>query len=359
MTRLSERYSILFVEEPKDPDEAHPQGHVKQVKINDHLTVFTPYIPWHNWPTMCSQYVPLLKKHVDAIEASAFWFYSPYYVHLLKSFNPGKVIYDCMDEHSAFKNASPNLPAYERQLLGRAEVVFTGGRSLYEAKRDLHNNVHCFPSSVDSEHFEKAMDAATEVPEDLQEVKRPVVGYYGVIDERIDMDLLAKTAQLLPDVSLIMIGPFAKIDKKEAAKADNIHYLGKKDYALLPGYLKGMDVAMMPFALNESTRYISPTKTLEYMAALKPIVSTPVRDVVREYKGTVAIEDNATSFAEAIRAYLQETEEQKQSRKKLQAEKIKANSWNKTVEEMERLAFKDQGKGNSQSSPSKRSVPMD
>jgi glycosyltransferase involved in cell wall biosynthesis len=246
-------------------------------------------------------------------------------------------VYDCMDELSNFKNASPNLPAYEQQLLAQADVVFTGGKSLFEAKKNLHEDVYCFPSSVDRDHFQKALHEETEIPEDLTGLRKPVVGYYGVIDERIDFSLLKYVAEKLSNITIVMIGPFAKIDEKDAAQAANLHYLGKKDYAQLPHYLKGMDVAIMPFALNEATRYISPTKTLEFMAAEKPIVSTPIHDVVRDYAEVVEVASTPHEFAGLIQQCLNETAEERAFRVTAQREIVERTSWHNTVTQMEKI----------------------
>ncbi|WP_238751908.1 glycosyltransferase [Neolewinella maritima] len=208
-----------------------------------------------------------------------------------------------MDELSLFRGAPASLVQLEDRLLLRADVVFTGGRSLYEAKASRNASVHCFPSSVDQDHFSSAQRSLP-VPADIAAVKSPIVGYFGVIDERIDLELLAATGDLLPEVNFVMIGPIAKIALEDLPQRENIHYLGMRDYQELPNFLQRFDVAMMPFALNDATKFISPTKTLEYMAAGKPIVSTAIRDVVREYADSVAIVDSPDSFADAIRRAL-------------------------------------------------------
>jgi glycosyltransferase involved in cell wall biosynthesis len=239
-----------------------------------------------------------------------------------------------MDELSKFKNGSPNLPAYEKQLLQNAHVVFTGGKSLYESKKEMHDNVFCFPSSVDSAHFSKALQKETKIPRDMVTIKHPVIGYYGVIDERLDMDLLKQVSTALPDISFVLIGPVEKIHEKDIATGPNIFFLGKKSYDELPDYLKAFDVTMMPFALNEATRYISPTKTLEYMAALKPIISTPVYDVVRDYSNEVKIVRDVEEFVQAINGYLNENNEERLQREALQKKVIEQTSWDHTVAEM-------------------------
>lgn len=340
MRRLSNKYTILFVEEP-DGLAAESDGRLFSLEeANNNLKIFTPHIEWDGWKTMCLHYASILAGATDAINDCIFWFYSPQYVHLLNSFKPSLVVYDCMDELSAFKDASPDLPLYETQLLEQADVVFTGGASLFEAKRILHENVYCFPSSVDAEHFKQAISPATLVPQDIAMVKRPIAGFYGVIDERIDYSLLKLLAEEMPDFSFVMIGPFAKIKADDCPRAPNIHYLGKKEYSSLPGYLKGMDLAIMPFILNGSTRFISPTKTLEFMAAGKPVVSTAIHDVERHYSGLVGIARDAVDFSVLLRTYVGETTAAKEDRMSRMQAAVENTSWQKTVNEMEDVLLK-------------------
>jgi glycosyltransferase involved in cell wall biosynthesis len=210
------------------------------------------------------------------------WYYTPMALGFSEGLEPSAVVYDCMDELSLFRGAPPSLIDRERRLLKLADLVFTGGQSLYEAKRERHPAVHAFPSSIDAEHFARARRLGPE-PADQAAIPRPRLGYVGVIDERIDLDLLAAAAEARPDWQWVMIGPVVKIDPGSLPRRSNIHYLGMKSYDELPSYLAGWDTALMPFALNESTRFISPTKTPEYLAGGKPVVSTPIRDVVRPY----------------------------------------------------------------------------
>jgi UDP-galactopyranose mutase len=234
------------------------------------------------------------------IESYMFWYYTPMALRLSNHFQPQLVIYDCMDELSAFKSAPASIREYEAQLLDRADIVFTGGQSLYESKKHLHNNIHPFPSSIDKEHFAKAR-AIKEDPTDQQNIPSPRFGFYGVLDERFDIDMIAEVAKRKPDWQMVLIGPVVKINPDSLPKLPNIHYLGGKSYQELPSYLGGWDVAIIPFALNESTKYISPTKTPEYLAGGKPVISTSITDVVRPYgeKGLVHIADTADEFIKA------------------------------------------------------------
>jgi UDP-galactopyranose mutase len=205
-----------------------------------------------------------------------------------------------MDEVSAFRNAPRALRDREAELFKRADLVFTGGQSLYEAKRDQHQNVYAFPSSIDRAHFAQARER-TDDPADQANIPHPRMGFFGVVDERFDIELLDKISEARPDWHFVIIGPVVKINEADLPRRSNIHYLGAKSYKELPAYLAGWDVAALLFARNESTRFISPTKTPEYLAAGKPVVSTSIRDVVRPYGKLelVRIADNAADFIKA------------------------------------------------------------
>ncbi len=218
----------------------------------------------------------------NRLEQPVLWYYTPMMLPFSRHIEASAVVFDCMDELSAFKFAPTELKDLERELMERADVVFTGGHSLYEAKKHAHRNIHPFPSSVDRAHFGAARKNLEE-PQDMKAIGRPRLGFYGVVDERMDLDLLEKVADARPDWQLVIVGPVVKISEADLPRRPNLHYLGGKSYAELPAYLGSWDVALMPFAINESTRFISPTKTPEYLAGGRPVVSTPIVDVVRHY----------------------------------------------------------------------------
>ena len=238
--------------------------------------------------------------------APVLWFYTPMMFAFARHVEAAAVVYDCMDELSAFRFASPDLSRLEGDLLQRADLVFTGGLSLFEAKRGEHDNIHPFPSSVDVEHFEQARLGRLGEPADQANIPHPRFGFYGVIDERLDLDLVRAVAAARPDWNFVMVGPVVKIDPMMLPRSANIHYLGGKSYDALPAYLAGWDVALMPFAINAATRFISPTKTPEYLAAGRPVVSTPIADVVRRYGELEGVAVGATSdeYTEACGAML-------------------------------------------------------
>ena len=239
------------------------------------------------------------------IEEYIFWYYTPMVLSYTNHFNPIAAVYDCMDELSAFKGAHSSLPLLEKQLFRNVDLVFTGGQTLYEAKCTQHSSVHAFPSSIDAKHFGKARNVS-EDPKDQAHIPHPRLGFFGVIDERFDIELLDRVADMRPDWNFVMIGPVVKIDPETLPKHANIYYLGGKKYDELPDYLAGWDIALLLFARNESTRFISPTKTPEYLAAGKPVISTSIRDVVRPYGDLklVEIADTPEDFIKAAEKIL-------------------------------------------------------
>jgi UDP-galactopyranose mutase len=278
-----------------------------------------------------------------AIRRYVCWYYSPMPLGFTRHLRPVATVYDCMDELSAFAGAPPLLREREQELFERADLVFTGGQSLYEAKRDQHHSVHAFPSSIDVAHFGRGRQVVpdAEGPQDQAGVGHPRLGYFGVIDERMDLELVAGVADARPDWHIVMIGPVVKIDPATLPQRANIHWLGGKDYKALPAYIAGWDVALMPFARNESTRFISPTKTPEYLAAGKPVVSTSIRDVVRPYgtQGLVSIADTVADFVAAGERELQRGRDAAERAKWLHEVDafLTGNSWDSTWERMQRL----------------------
>ncbi|HYV12772.1 MAG TPA: glycosyltransferase family 1 protein [Pyrinomonadaceae bacterium] len=272
----------------------------------------------------------------QGINEYIFWYYTPMALRFTEQFKPIASVYDCMDELSAFKGANSKLPALEKQLFSQVDLVFTGGQSLYEVKRNQHPNVHAFPSSIDASHFGKARKAVAD-PEDQANIPHPRLGFFGVIDERFDIELLDEVAAKRPDWNFVIIGPIVKIDPDALPKHSNIHYLGGKKYSELPEYLAGWDVALLLFARNESTRFISPTKTPEYLAAGKPVISTSIKDVVRPYgeMKLVEITDTADEFIAAAEKILSRSDRSEWLQK---VDAFLENiSWDKTWAQMSEL----------------------
>ncbi|WP_322400431.1 glycosyltransferase [Massilia luteola] len=336
MTRLAEHYRILFVEEPVyDEGEAH----LKKTAVAPNITVCQPHTGIQA-PGFHDDQIPtlqtLLADLVPEGERPVVWFYTPMALPLLQGFDPALVIYDCMDELAAFKNAPKQLLQRENALLNIADLCFTGGPSLYQSKRDRHANAHCFSSSVDAKHFQKALDRDDSHPEQAH-LARPRLGFYGVIDERFDTELIKQVAAARPGWQIVLVGPVVKIDPANLPRADNIHYMGQRTYEQLPQFLAGWDVCLLPFALNESTKFISPTKVLEYMAAELPSVSTPITDVKVPYGDVVAIADTPEKFIVACDRMLAMTAEQKTALTERMRAIVAGTSWNLTATKMHQL----------------------
>ena len=334
MARAARERRVFFFEEP-----VHGRGpaRLEMNQVASGLHVCTPHLPEGTSAQEGEQIQRALladMARANGVERPIVWSYTPMALPLTDVVDPALVVYDCMDELSAFRGAPPELVARERKLFHKADLVFTGGHSIYEAKRAHHRAVHAFPSSVDAMHFERARLAQSE-PDDQREIPRPRIGFFGVIDERLDLDLLASLADARPNYQFVMIGPVVKIEESSLPRRPNIHYLGGKKYDELPDYLGGWDVAMMPFALNEATRFISPTKTLEYLAAGRPVVSTAIRDVVRPYgeADVVRIAD-ASGFPEAIDAALRTD---RRAHHATCDAVVSQTSWDKTWRSMSRL----------------------
>ena len=285
MCRFAREMDVIFWEEPVEigPREtAYLQ--VREADNAANVRVVVPHMP-QGMPDDAREaaLARLLEAHLSSVRGSLIaWYYTPMMLTFSRDIDADLTVFDAMDELSKFKFAPAHLLELEQELIDRADIVFTGGSSLYEAKKDRHTNVHCFPSSVDRAHFAKARAELFD-PADQEDLPLPRLGFYGVIDERFDTALLDEVARMRPNWQFVMVGPVVKISEDELPRRPNIHYLGAKTYAQLPAYLSGWDVALMPFAMNESTQFISPTKTPEYLAGGKPVVSTPIRDVIRHY----------------------------------------------------------------------------
>lgn len=304
MTRAAAEHDVLYFEEPVREAARWPSLRIRADRSG--VRVATPVLP-----ADCQDVNAALKSLVDGLirktphEQLVIWYYTPMAMDFAGHLAADVIVYDCMDELSAFRDPPPGLRASEERLFRRADVVFAGGMSLFEAKRDRHPRVFAFPSSVDAAHFGRARGALPD-PEDQRGIGHPRVGFFGVIDERMDVALVGEVAARLPGVQFVMLGPVVKIDAGSLPRLPNVHWLGSKPYAQLPSYMANWDAGWMPFALNESTRFISPTKTPEFLAAGLPLMSTPVPDVVRGYGAgrLVEIAEGAEAVTAAVAALL-------------------------------------------------------
>lgn len=333
LSRFAMNFNVYFVEEPIFDCKGDP--YLSFTKRDEKLWVGVPHLPAGISKAEESELLDdLLDKFLNNEDLSRFifWYYTPMAMSFTEYFHPRLTVYDCMDELSHFKFAPPELKLLEKKLFDKADVVFTGGNSLYEFKKNHHENIHPFPSSIEREHFESARFSRNE-PEDQKAISGIKLGFYGVIDERFDIKLVDRLAASRPDWQLVFLGPVVKIDPAELPVRDNIHYLGSKGYKELPAYLSGWDVALLPFQLNDATRFISPTKTPEYLAAGRPVVSTAIRDVVNPYgeQGLVKIANDAEGFIAAIEELLALD---KQQWLPMVDQFLNQNSWNITQDKM-------------------------
>lgn len=338
MERWARRTRTFFLEEPVVEDTTAPT--MRQLQILPNLTVVVPVLrdgqsPAERVCTLRELLDDFVRKH--QLQRALHWYYTPLALDFARHLDAAATVYDCMDELTGFHGAPPELRERESELFERADVVFTGGHSLYEAKSSQHPNVHAFPSSVDREHFARARAKSPDRPdpEDQRNIHGPRLGFFGVIDERMDLGLVEALADARPHAQIILVGPVVKIDPGRLPRRKNIHYLGMKSYAQLPEYIAGWDVAIMPFALNDATRFISPTKTLEYFAAGKSVVSTPIRDVVRPYgdMGIVRIAETPAEFAAAVDAALADGHTERARVETV----LDATSWDETWARMKQL----------------------
>jgi len=338
VSRLAKHYPVLFVEEP-----VHDEGpaRIESSSPCENVQVLRPHTPvdavgFHDDQLPVLR--PLVADHLreNGIDDYIVWFYTPMALPLLAELEPRAVVYDCMDELSAFKDAPKQLRQREAALMKSAQLVLCGGPSLFEAKKSLHHNVLCLPSAVDAQHYApqiatSKIDLMLKAEQIQGRIPGPRLGFFGVIDERLDTDLVAAVADAERDWQVVMVGPVVKIDPARLPQRRNIHWLGQQPYPLLPQLVADWDVCLLPFALNESTRFISPTKTLEYMAAEKPIVSTPVHDVVVMYGDVVRIGADPASFVESCRWALSETPYKRAERIAESLATVSRFSWDNTA----------------------------
>ena len=374
MSRLAADHRVIFIEEPILDANGPARVEARFEAADDGAEVevlvpFTPVAAPGFDDAQLTVLLPLLEREIARREivAPLVWLYTPMALPLIASLGPRALIYDCMDELSAFRYAPAQLRQRERALMASADLVLCGGPSLYAAREGLHPNLHCLPSAVDPAHFapptarpvggdaadvgrdgegegegesegageyagagegEADGDPLAARAAELQgDLARPRLGYFGVIDERMDLELVAALADARPDWQIVMVGPVVKIDAASLPRRPNIRWLGMQSYAQLPQLLAGWDLCLMPFALNESTRFISPTKTLEYLAGGKPVVSTAIHDVISLYGGAVRIGRDAAGFIAACDAVLYESPQMHASWQKAAAAVVAAGTW--------------------------------
>lgn len=351
MLRFSKKFNVLYINDHSFNQFFRGLLHKEKLfyKIDDNLTIYSPFA----FPTFQKRFsltiyinkilLPLLVKRKIKIlkgEKLILWIYHPRYVDLIGKFKEDLVIYDCMDDFtsliSPYEDREKNVRD-ERELLKKADLVFAGGYSIADLKKNLRGDIHVFPSAVDIEHFRKAILESTEIPDDIKDIKHPILGYWGAIDERIDHRLLETLATRNPDWSIVLLGPIVRQKIGNLSYLDrskNIFWLGAKDYSLLPRYAKAFDICLNPFVMTREGRHLSPTKTLEYLATGKPVISTPITDIVRFFKGIVNIAGSIEEFETEVKRCLREDND---FLKLKRISFIDNKTWDNTAREMEEL----------------------
>jgi UDP-galactopyranose mutase len=334
MSRSARERRVFYVEEPEGCDTP---AHIEMEKNPSGVIVVKPFVPFglNEEETNATMQKLVDQLFAEEIKEYILWYYTPMALNFSRHLQPALTVYDCMDELSLFKGAPVKLRELEQELINRADLIFTGGQSLYEGKRSGHDNVYLFPSSIDASHFEQARKKQ-EDPTDQANIPHPRLGFFGVIDERMDLGLLGEIAQARPNWHLVILGPVVKIDSESLPKLPNIHYLGMKSYEQLPAYLANWEIALLPFALNDSTRFISPTKIPEYLAGGKPVVSTPIRDVINPYgkQTLVSIAETGDEFVRAVEDILQMKKEDRVKWLTRVDQQLSQNSWDYTWKRM-------------------------
>ena len=341
LSRLSRRHRILFVEEPRPTAVEEPRVTLREVPDYPNIVVVQTEFPecrWHDRDFVDQERLRLVRGVLEGPLGAEFenpvqWFYDPMAVTAFAGqMGERAIVYDCMDQLSQFRGAPPTLVSRERELLAVADVVFAGGPKIHRAKSAFHDNCHAFGCGVDSDHFASAR-AHGDVPEEIAHLQGPVLGFFGVVDERMDYDLIARLADARADWHLVLVGPRTKVDEEVLPRRANVHWLGGRDYNRLPSYVRRFDVCLMPFALNEATEFINPTKALEYMAAGKPIVSSAIDDVVLQFSAVV---DVARSHDEFVELCIQAVERPDGARIERGIDLARRNSWEAIVWRLKR-----------------------
>ena len=343
-SRLAKRHPVLFVEGPfVDEGDFEPFFKIREVAEHPGVTLLQMHFSESSWKRG-GEYVDAKRRTLldealaskelkGRFDSPVAWFYDPMAVEShLGQHGAIATVYDCMDELSQFRFAPPMLVERERRLLQTADVVFAGGRKMAQSKKRFNSNVHFYGCGVDVAHFGKARLSSTPVPDDIKHIESPILGYFGVVDERLDYDLIAALADANKDWNIVMIGPTAKVNPDEFPRRENLHWIGGRDYSQLPAYTKRFDIALMPFALNEATEYINPTKALEYMATGTPIISTPVPDVVSNFASVCKISNSSDEF---VRLACEQATQADQVAVERGIKMASENTWDAIVSKME------------------------
>ncbi|MDB5355181.1 MAG: glycosyl transferase group 1 [Phycisphaerales bacterium] len=362
LSRFAKKHQVLFFEEPFFDRAEGTEPELTFHRVMPNVTVATPHVSpsWAKNPDMPERLREFARQAIaemnddGTFDRPLLWYYSPMDSGWSLGHFPNRgVVYDCMDELSQFTGAPRSLVANEARLIEHADIVFAGGYELWLKKKQQHDNAHFFGCGVEFNHFASSQDPGISIPPDIDFMQRPILGWVGVVDERVDYQLVGEMARMRPHWSFAMVGPVVKMDPNLLPHYPNLYWLGGRDYSVLPNYCKAFDICMMPFAINAATQYINPTKAMEYLATGKPVISTPVRDVVRQYSDLLDIAKTPEEFVSAAERALQSPDQQRIGRG---IEKARANSWESTVSAMQGLIREAIGKSDRRSA--KKVTPL-
>jgi len=346
MSRLAYHYRVLFIEEPIYEQTVSRYPTLEYSCQGPNIEVLTPRtgVPTAGFnQQQASILAPLLEEYLlaNCIEDYAIWFYTPMAYSFIDYLQPKAVIYDCTEIDSERDEDSMEWREMEEALVDHADTIFTSGPSLYDSKRDIHPNVHCLPNAVDMVHFSperllQTSHSSTDVAQLQEKIGFPRLGFFGVIDERIDFDLLAKVAEARPDWNIVMLGPIKNVNESELPKYPNIHWLGMHSYERLPYFLATWDVCFLPYIVNDLTGFINPCQTLEYMAAEKPVVSTAIPDIAAMYEDVAHFVHTPKQFIEQCETLLSHTAVERSALVSGMLTAVWRMSWDNAVESVRR-----------------------
>jgi glycosyltransferase involved in cell wall biosynthesis len=308
-------------------------------QVEERIWVLSPlYVPFHRRPLVRSLNRWLLRWQIRrALRQLHFgqpitWTFLPTSADVVRTLGEKLVVYQCVDEYSAFSDAAPEIRSLEEELLVKSDLVLVCSSALLEAKQRFNPRTHLVTHGVDYEHFRRASEDATPVAPELRDIPRPILGFHGLLADWVDLELIAELARKRPDWSIVLIGR-VDTDLTPLRELHNVHLLGHRPYSRLPEYLRGFDVALLPFVCNELTRNANPLKLREYLAAGLPVVAAPLPEIAR-FSGLVSLASTADEYIREITTLL---EQGLIGPSRHRSEKVAGESWDSKLAEIESL----------------------
>jgi hypothetical protein len=342
MTRLARHYRVFHVEEPV---ATHQDAYLECTEVAQGVEVLVAHTPcdsagFHEdqFPVMARLLAGFMRER--GIASPLAWTDTPAALPLLELLRPRGLVYDCHEGMAP--DADDALPRLEARLLELADVVVAGGPSLYQSLRGRHANVHCIANAVDGAHFapprpaDKSIEAVSARAIHAA-IPNPRLGFFGVIDERVDLALLARVADLRPDWQFIMAGPLRGVAPESLPRRGNLLWLGAQTYAILPHLQAHWDVCLLPLRCDTTARHATPIEALEYLAGQKSVVSTPVPDIEHLHGHIVRLADGAHAFVQACRAAMCERGPLRRQRRLDALIAVHSCSWERAAERVHGL----------------------